>query len=111
MTVAHPTLFAEFAELDLRGLTIQQRFELVHEANPWLYRRIVQLARDLSASGRRHISMRDLFGVLRFEWHIAIHDPNSKWMLNNDYTSRYVRLIEANEPDLVGVFEKRELKS
>jgi hypothetical protein len=49
--------------------------------------------------------------VLRWEWQGATSDPTAAYRLNNNYRSRYVRLIEANEPDLADVFEKRELKA
>jgi hypothetical protein len=49
--------------------------------------------------------------VLRWEWQGATTDPNAEWKLNNNYRSRFARLIMDNEPDLAGVFETRELKA
>ncbi len=52
------------------------------------------------------------FEVLRWEWTIAgLPDDAEEWKLNNNYTSRYARLIMDENPLLVGLFELRELKA
>lgn len=101
----------EFIEIDLHGLTIQQAFEAFHDAHPWVYRRLVDLARDYIQSGAKRVSIKMLFEVLRWQWRIATKDRNSQWALNNNYSSRYARLIATTEPDLSEAFECRELRA
>jgi hypothetical protein len=91
--------------------TIEERFQAFHQANPWVYRALVTLARRRTAVGIRRIGIGMLFEVLRWEWQGATTDPNAAFKLNNSYRSRYARLIAANEPDLADVFEQRELKA
>ena len=51
-----------------------------------------------------------LFEVLRWEWIIrGLPDTAEEFKLNNNYTSRYARLIMESEPGLEGVFETRRL--
>jgi hypothetical protein len=91
--------------------TIEERFQAFHQANPWVYAALVRLARRRTAAGIRRIGIGMLFEVLRWEWQGATTDPNAEWKLNNNYRSRFARLIMDNEPDLAGVFETRELKA
>lgn len=90
-------------------LSIQARFEAFHDANPWVYDRLVKMARQLHDLGRARIGIGMLFEVLRWQWQLQTHDPTSDFKLNNNYRSRYARRIMANEPDLVGIFETRSL--
>jgi hypothetical protein len=95
----------EFTPL-YRGETLQDRFERFHAANPEVYRSLVRLARQAAARGHRRIGIGMLFEVLR--WEHALQ-TSEEFKLNNSYRSRYVRLIEANEADLRGLFETRSL--
>lgn len=89
--------------------TIQARFEEFHRLNPWVYTKLVSMARSVKAKGHKRIGMKTLFEVLRWRFYEQTFDPASRWHLNNSYTSRYARLIEANELDLQSFFETREL--
>lgn len=89
--------------------SIEANFDLFHQANPFVYRSLVKLARDLHRRGHRKVGMKMLFEVLRWQWSMATADPASEFKLNNNYTSRYARLIMDNEPDLAGIFEVRKL--
>jgi len=91
----------------IEGETLQERFERFHEANPHVYIALVRLARQARSRGRRKIGMKMLFEVLR--WNYRLQTDGEEFKLCNSYTSRYSRLIEAQEPDLAGLFEKREL--
>jgi hypothetical protein len=91
--------------------TLQEKFEVFHTKNPWVYMVLVKLARDLMARGRRRIGIGMLFEVLRWQYQMATVDPASDFKLNNNYRSRYARLIMENEPDLADAFEVRELKA
>ena len=92
--------------------TIESRFEAFHARHPDVYRHLVRLAYEARRAGRERIGMKMLFEVLRWEWTIAgLPDEAEEWKLNNNYTSRYARLIMADHPTLDGLFELRELKT
>lgn len=89
--------------------SIQTRFETFHRRNPAVYDGLVRLARK---AGRSRLGMKQLFEVLRWEWMLdGLPDEHEHFKLNNNYTSRYARLIMENELDLAGVFETRKLKA
>lgn len=89
--------------------SIEGNFLAFHAANPWVYTALVRLARDLHNSGRRKVGIGMLFEVLRWQWTRATTDQASDFKLNNNYRSRYARLIMRQEPDLDGVFDTRIL--
>ena len=91
------------------GGTIDDAFHAFHTANPWVYAALVELARDLVRRGHSRIGIGMLFEVLRWHWHRATVDPSSEFKLNNNYRSRYARLIMSREEDLLDVFELRRL--
>lgn len=93
----------------LPGDTIDEAFTNFHNANPWVYTALVQLARDLIRRGHRRIGIGMLFEVLRWQWSLGTADPASDYKLNNNYRSRYARLIMTQEADLMDVFETRTL--
>jgi hypothetical protein len=89
--------------------TIQDTFEAFHKANPWVYVALVRLARDLHRRGYTRIGIGMLFEVLRWHYFRATRDEHSDFKLNNNYRSRYSRLIMDREPDLADAFEIRRL--
>jgi DNA-directed RNA polymerase specialized sigma24 family protein len=91
--------------------SIEASFQAFHQANPWVYRALVQLARDLRSRGRRRIGIGMLFEVLRWQWQTSTFDVHSDFKLNNNYRSRYARMIMENEPELADAFEVRRLTS
>lgn len=100
----------EFIEPAERGMTIQKRFELFHAANPWVYDELLTLCWTMRDRGRRRLGIGMLFEVLRWNWYLQTDDPTSEWKLNNNYRSRYARLIIDEHPRLDGFFELRALK-
>ena len=93
------------------GASIQEKFEAFHEANPWVFSALVGMTRELVSRGRRRVGMKMLFEVLRWQYYRDTDDPSSDFKLNNNYHSRYARLIGQTYPELAGVFELREMKS
>ncbi len=92
--------------------SIQTRFEAFNARHPDVYSQLVHLAYQAHVAGRTRIGMKMLFEVLRWEWTlVGLPDSNELWKLNNNYSSRYARLIMANHPLLDGLFELRELKT
>ena len=102
----HGPLFAQPA---YKGGSPDAQFLTFHEANPHVYRELVRLARELRDAGHRHYSIKGLYEVLRHRWSLRTRGEVVK--LNNNYTSRYARLIMAQEPDLKRFFSTREMAS
>lgn len=92
-------------------MTLQDQFEDFHDLNPWVYSDLVILTRDLVNRGHRRVGIGMLFEVLRWQRMMSTQDNASGFKLNNNYRSRYARLIMDNEPDLRDVFETRELRT
>jgi hypothetical protein len=93
-----------------KDATIQERFEAFHEANPWVYRALVSLTRDWIGKGHDRIGIKMLTEIIR--WHYGRQTTDSTgFRLNNNYPSRYVRLIITEHPEWAPVFETRELRS
>jgi hypothetical protein len=88
---------------------IQRQFVNFHENNSHVYRKLVELARQVKAKGKARYSINSLFERLR--WHFDIETEGSTFLLNNNFRSRYVRLISQQEPDLKGFFVTRPLAS
>lgn len=98
--------------LELRaveGETIQQRFESFHQLNPWVYDALEMLTRDWLSRGRSRIGIKMLFEILR--WQYGRSTAGDEFRLNNNMTSRYVRLLLDNHPEWSHVFQTRELKA
>lgn len=108
MTVTQPEL-VEYEELS-RRLSIESRFQAFHEQHPDVYRQLVSLARQAQRRGHARIGIGMLWEVLRWERLLRSTDPTSEHTLNDNYRSRYARLIMEQEADLAGMFELRRIR-
>lgn len=88
---------------------LQAQFETFHAENPKVYKKLVELARLVKRRGFEHYSIKSLFEQVR--WHFNIETNDVDFKLNNNYHSRYARLIMAQEKDLVDFFELRCLSA
>jgi hypothetical protein len=94
----------------LFGHAIQRRFLAFHRANPFVYLKLVELARRARDRGMTRYGIRRLWEVMR--WEIAMDiQRDGEFRLNDHFHSRYARLIMEQEPDLAGFFETRFLRS
>lgn len=89
--------------------TIDERFAAFHELNPHVYDELRRLALDLVHRGRARIGIGMLFEVLR--WSSSMSTIGDEYRLNNDFRSRYARLLAAQESELAEAFEFRALTS
>ncbi len=69
------------------------------------------MAFALRNRGHRKFGVKLLFERLRFEYLLTTDDSHSPFRLNNSLTSRYARLLLANEPFLADCIETRELRA
>lgn len=91
-------------------MSLQDDFERFHAANPHVYKELARLARQAVARGRTRVGIGMLWEVLR--WYFWLETKGDvEFKLNNNYRSRYARLLMNQEPDLRGLFEVRGLKS
>ena len=89
----------------------ERRFREFHRDNPHVYEELVKLARQAKDAGKKKVGIKMLFEVVRWYAFIDTTDKYSDFKLNNNYHSRYARLIMAKEEDLVDIFDTRMLRS
>lgn len=90
--------------------SIQRRFLRFHRENPHVYYELVSLCRQAKACGQKHIGVKMLWEVMR--WNRLIQTKSALGIkLDNNHHSRYARLVAKKEPDLAGMFRFRELKA
>lgn len=91
-----------------REATIQERFEAFHSQNPQVYAAYRSLAFQLLGQGVKRYGISGLTEILR--WQFALQTKGDSFRINNDYRSRYVRMLVKNHPELDGFFEFRQLR-
>ena len=91
--------------------SIDERFNEFHHANRWVYQQLEAMTAELITAGQKRIGMKMLIEVLRWRYFRQTFDTTSGFKLNNDYTSRYARLLLTAHPEWAGVFETRALSS
>lgn len=96
-------------QLTLLDDPIEVQFLAFHHEHPEVYGALRDLARDLRRKGENKAGIGMLFEVLRWNRIMAGIRDEDGFRLNNNYRSRYARLLMANEPDLVGFFDTRQL--
>lgn len=92
-------------------MTHQERFEAFHAMNPHVLEALRELAMHALDRGHGRIGIKMLWEVLRWKRMMRTTDPHSEYRLNNNYHSRYARLLMEREPRLAGLFETRKLKT
>lgn len=107
--LALPLFLAPIVALPRCRQTIDERFRAFHAANPHVFDLLVILARRMTARGGR-VGIKACWERLRWEYRERVEGDDWAW-LNNDYTSRYARLIAETCPDLADAFEVRALRA
>jgi len=91
---------------------IDKEFAKFHTKHPEVLEQLINHLARLHAEGRARYGVGAVFE--NFRWHRRIpkeDDPEETYKLNNNYRSRYARLIVALRPELDGVIELRALRS
>lgn len=89
--------------------TIQERFETFHDTNPWVLDALEELTAEWLEHGNRRLGIRMLQEVLR--WQHGMKTVGDDFKLNDNYTSRYVRLMIERNPEWADVFSLREIRT
>lgn len=93
-------------------VTIQQQFEDFHRTNPHVYEILQRLATEwIDQTGGHKCGIGMLWERMRWELRFHADDPGSEFKLNNNYRSRYVRLLIEHHPDWSDYFELRQLRA
>ncbi len=86
---------------------IQREFERFHKENPHVLAELEHMAGAWFDKGHPSVSISMLFEALR--WLSGIETTGDPYRLNNNYRSRYVRLMIARHPEWEDRFQVREL--
>ncbi len=96
-------------QADGQAATIQAQFETFHRLNPWVLRALESLTADYLERGATRVGIGMLFEVLR--WRYATATEGDEFRLNNNFRSRYVRLLIERHPQWAPAFEVRTLRT
>ena len=90
-------------------LSIAERFELFHAANPHVADTLEALARQWLDAGNTRLGVKAL--VERARWESGLHTTGDAWRINNTLTSHYARLLLDRHPEWSGAIETRTLRA
>lgn len=93
------------------GDSIERRFRRFHREHPEILERLLALVEKARHRGVRRLGIAQLWEVLRWEVTLEAGEGDDRYKLNNDYRSRYARLLMAVDRSLVDFFETRRLKA
>lgn len=93
-----------------RKASLQDTFMAYHKANPRVYNRLVEMARELKGMGVQQYGLAALWEALRYESLTTQQTDGLPFKLSNNHRAYYARLIHQQEQDLAGFFRLREVK-
>ncbi len=102
-------LHASLPEWEHQTLTIRERFENFHRANPHAYTLLEDMAHRVWQTGRRRIGIATLVESLRWQYWIATEDISCDFKIDNSYRAYYARLLLERHPEWAGLFALREV--
>lgn len=91
--------------------TIQERFNQFHFDNPQIYDFLLKLIEEQHKCGRIHCGIRTFYENLRWNVSLGNVKVNGQFKLNDNYTSRYVRLLIRANPQYRHMFRLRTLRT
>ena len=89
----------------------EERFQAFLRANPSIYAEFKRRALALHRRGWRHFGAKAIAESIRYETALNAATPDEPFKINNNHISRLARQAIADEPELRGFFELRELRS
>ncbi|MEU5389183.1 hypothetical protein [Kitasatospora cineracea] len=90
--------------------SIQERFEQFHALNPWVLADLERLTAECIEAKFPRISLGMLFELVRYSYGRATLSADD-FRLNNDFRSRYARMLIEQHPEWAGYFEVRALRT
>ena len=107
-TYEAPTLFPAWQTTTGKFETIDDKFRAFHNANPWVADELEKLADVEYRHGDGRIGIKYLIEVLR--WNYRRATTGQPFRIDNDFTSRYARLLVDRRPEFADLFETRTLR-
>ena len=89
--------------------TIDERFEEYHARNPLVFKLFEKFAREIWMAGHSRYSAKAI--IERVRWEVYVKTKEESFKINNNFTSRYARLLVKKHPEFEGFFEMRELRA
>ena len=90
--------------------TIAERFTAFHSLNPWVADALETLAADWLAHGNKRVGVKACWEILRWSYGRATTGDQG-FRANNDFTSRYARLLLDRHPEWSEAISVRELRA
>jgi hypothetical protein len=89
---------------------LERAFWEFHRANPQVYQELERRALALHARyPRRRFGIALLYEAMRYDG--LMQTSNDQWKLNQNWRSRFARLLVEKRPELAGWITMRELKA
>jgi hypothetical protein len=92
-----------------RETPADKKFREFHAKNPHVYALLEEYAQEVWDLGYRRIGINLL--IERVRWFGMVTTTDKDYKVNQNYASRYARLIRDNHPEWAGLFELRSLRS
>lgn len=106
------TLFDAAVESELLADdTIEARFQAFRRGHPEVYAALREIAFSLLDQGWEHFGISTCWEVVRYRTMLGAGPGEDRFKLNDNYKSRYARLLADQEPRLAEVFHLRALRS
>ncbi|MEU8919527.1 hypothetical protein AB0D10_01150 [Kitasatospora sp. NPDC048545] len=94
----------------VRQQSIQERFEQFHALNGWVLAELERLTAECIDAKFAKVSLGMLFEIIRYSYGRATLSADD-FRLNNDFRSRYARLLIEQHPEWATYFEVRALRA
>ena len=91
-------------------MCIDENFKKFHQDNPRIFELFHLYATQTKEAGHKRYSAKTI--IERIRWHVNVETrTDDEFKINNNYTSRYSRLLEQTYPEFQGFLYKRKLRS
>lgn len=112
MTNGQQRLFESYRITRVEGLSklpTPEAFHKFHRANPWVATELEKIAWEMIKHGHKKIGIQACIEI--FRWETRRHTISKDFKINNNFASRYARLLHDRNPHWGQVFELRRLKT
>jgi hypothetical protein len=89
----------------------EERFQVFNRHHPEVFAEFKRRALALRDRGKRHISADSICHYLRDETPIDVRTGQDIYKINNNWSSRFARLLLAEDPSFSAYIETRKLRS
>ncbi len=92
----------------MKTKTLDEKFFQYHNDNPHVLKLFLNYARQVKDVGFQHYGFHTI--MHRVRWHLNVETKDSEgYKMNNNYSSRYARLLVKENPEFEGFFRNRKL--